>query len=59
MSYVRRGENLCMSNGIFMTRQALRKFVVGFCNPKHICFVNWKELLMKLNGGYFLSNPIQ
>ena len=58
-SCVRRGENLCMSNGRFMARQALRKSVVVFCNPKHSCFVNWKDLLIKVNGGCFSSNPIQ
>lgn len=56
---MRRGENLCMSNGRFMARQALHKSVVVFCNPKHSCFVNWKDLLIKLNGGCFSSNPIQ
>lgn len=56
---MRRGENLCMSSGRFMTRQALRKSVVVFSNPKHSCFVNWKNLLIKLNGGCFSSNPIQ
>lgn len=58
-SYVRRGENLCMSNGRFMARQALRKSVVVFCNPKHSCFVNWKDLLITLNGGRFSNNSIQ
>lgn len=49
-----------MSNGRFMARHKLQGRLVVFRNPKqHSCFVNWKDHLIKLNGGYFSNNPIQ